>query len=142
MTKPTAPAPRPRRVKWLSRFAATLAAYLLCWAVAWAFAPAALNRWWAARHSPIGLDMADDAEPVEFRTGVPFRGAGFDYGPAFTPQGKWWCCVGRPWCPAPFVVASEVAWVNGPLAGYAGTVWFAWTPFGLAVVAERRVWVA
>ncbi len=124
MTKSTAPAALPRRAKWPRRFAATLAVYLLCWSVTWAFAPAALNRWWATQHSPTGIAMAGNAGPVEFRTGVPFKGQGFEYGPDFTPQGKWWCCVGRPWCPAPFVVASEVAWVNAPLSGYAGTMYF------------------
>lgn len=73
---------------------------------------------------------------------MPFTGAGFEYVPDFAPRGRWWRCVGRPWCPAPFVVASEVAWVDGPLSGYAGTVYFAWTPFGLVPVAERKVWVS
>jgi hypothetical protein len=137
--KPPAPS---RRATWLRRLVVVAAAYLLCWAVTWAFAPAALNRWWAAHHSPTGGDRPGHAEPVEFRTGVPFKGEGFEYGPDFSPQGKWWCCVGRPWCPAPFVVASEVAWVDGPLSGFAGTMWFVWTPFGLVPVHERRVWVA
>jgi hypothetical protein len=119
-----------------------VAAYLLCWAVTRAFAPAALNRWWAAHRNPTGGDFRGQPEPVEFRTGVPFRGEGFAYGPDFTPRGKWWCCIGRPWCPAPFIVAAEVAWADGPLSGFAGEVWFVWTPFGLVPVHERRVWVA
>jgi hypothetical protein len=86
--------------------------------------------------------LSGNPEPVEFRTGVPFKGEGFGYGPDFTPQGKWWRCVGRPWCPAPFVVASEVAWVDGTLSGFAGEVWFIWTPFGMIPVHERRVWVS
>jgi hypothetical protein len=119
-----------------------LAAYLFCWAITGVFAPDALNRWWAEHHSPTGLDFGGNAEPVEFRTGVPFKGEGFRYSPDFIPEGKWWCCVGRPWCPAPFVVASEVAWVDAPLSGFAGTVWFVWTPFGMIPVYHHRVWVA
>lgn len=137
------PIPRPRqfwRARWLRRLAAVIATYLLCWAVTWVFAPAALNRWWAAHHSPTGRDFWGREGPVEFRTGVPFNRSGSDYGPDFKPEGKWWCCVGRPWCPAPFVVASEVAWVNGPLSGYAGTVYFIWTPFGLDYLAQQMVW--
>jgi hypothetical protein len=73
---------------------------------------------------------------------VPFKGEKFEYGPDFTPQGKWWLCVGKPWCPALFVVASEVAQIEGPLSGFAGTVYFVWTPFGLIHVAEDSVWVS
>lgn len=134
---------RSRRARWLRRLTAAAAAYLLAWAATWAFAPAALNRWWAAHHSPTGYDLGGgNPSPVEFRTGVPFRGERFEYGPDFRPQGKWWCCVGRPWSPAPFVVASEVAWLDSPLSGFAGEVWFVWTPFGLIQVHERPVWVS
>jgi hypothetical protein len=130
--------------KWLKYSVAALGAYLLCWSITWAFAPAAMNRWWATHHSPMGRDLGGNAEPVEFRTGVPFKKGEkwFDYGPDFTPAGKWWCCVGQPSCPAPFVVASEVAWMNGPLSGYAGEVWFVWTPLGMIRVYERHVWAA
>jgi len=133
---------RSRRAKWLRRLAAVVVVYLLCWAITWALAPDALNRWWAMHHSPTGPAFAGDAESVEFRTGVAFAGEEFEYGPSPAPVAKWWCCVGRPWCPAPFVVASEVAWVDGPLSGFAGEVWFIWTPFGLIRVHERPVWVA
>jgi hypothetical protein len=133
---------RSRRAKWLRGLAAAVALYFLCWAATWVFAPAALNRWWATHHAPMGYDMAGNATPVEFRTGVPFKGEGFEYLPDFAPAAKWWCCVGEPWCPAPFVVASEVAWVDGSLSGFAGEVWFIWTPFGLVKIQVRRVWVA
>ena len=138
----TGPRPRSRRAKRLRRLAAAAVAYLLCWAVTWAFAPAALERWWATHHRSIGCDLAGHVAPVEFRTGVAFTGEGFGYGPSPVPKAKWWCCVGRPWCPVPFVVASEVAWVDGPLSGYAGRAWCVWTPFGLVPLAERKVWVA
>src|SRR4051812_29143936 len=101
--RPRSRPPRPRWARWLGRLAMVAVAYLLCWALTWALAPAALDLWWAAHHSPTGRDLRGNEEPVEFRTGVPFKGTGFGYGPDFTPQGKWWCCVGRPWCPAPFV---------------------------------------
>jgi hypothetical protein len=140
---PATDTPHPlRRRKWLRYSVVALGVYLLCWTITWAFAPAAINRRWGTHHSPIGGDFGGNAEPVEFRTGVPFKGERFDYGPDFTPAGKWWCCVGQPWCPAPFVVASEVAWVNGPLSGFAGEVWFVWTPFGMIPACERPVWVA
>jgi hypothetical protein len=129
--------PRTQRAKWLRRLAAAGVVYLLCWAVTWAFAPAALNRWWAAHHSRTGSDIRGNAEPVEFRTGVPFKGEGSDYRPDFTPKANWWYCIGRPWCPAPFIVASEVAWVDGELPAFAGEVWFIWTPFGMVPVYER-----
>jgi hypothetical protein len=90
----------------------------------------------------MGYDARGNEEPVEFHTGVPFRGAGLKYRPDFTPQGRWWCCVGQPWCPAPFVVAAEVAWVNAPLSGYAGTVYFIWTPFGMVRTYNQHVWFA
>ena len=134
--------PRSWRTRWLRPLAMAAATYLLCWAVTYAFAPAALNRWWAAHHNPTGRDFRGNAEPVEFRTGVPFKGEQHEYGPEFTPQANWWCCVGPPWCPAPFVVASEVAWVDGPTSGFAGKVWFIWTPFGMVQVYERMVWAS
>ncbi len=81
-------------------------------------------------------------EPVDFRTGIVLTGQGFHYGPHPVPVAKWWWYVGRPWCPAPFVVASEVAWVDAPLSGFAGEVWFIWTPFGMIQVYERAVWVS
>lgn len=132
------------RVRWLRRLAMAGATYLLCWAVTWVFAPAALNRWWAAHHNPTGHDMRGNADPVEFRTGVPFKVAEFGYWPDsdYIPQSRWWCCVGRPWCPTPFVVTSEVAWVDSPTSGFAGTIWFIWTPFGMVQLYEQTVWAA
>lgn len=130
------------RTKWFRRLAMVLTGYLLCWAITWMFAPEALNRWWASHHTPTGRDYRGNEEPVEFRTGMSFKGERFNYGPDFTPKGKWWCCVGHPWCPVPFVVASEIAWLDGPVSGYAGTIHFIWTPFGLVQVHEKHVWIS
>lgn len=138
----TKASPRSSRVMWLRRLAMVAAAYLVCWAITWIFAPAALDRWWDMHHRARGGDPPGPADRVEFRTGVRFKGEGFEYMPDFSPKGKWWCCVGRPWCPAPFVVASEVAWLYGALDGFAGDVWFIWTPFGMVPVYGHKVWSA
>lgn len=132
----------PRRRKWLRWLGVVVAVYLVCWAVTWALAPAAPNRWWArwAENRQLAGPLPwGGPEPVELHTGVTFRGQGLHYEPVFAPQGGQWCCVGRPWCPAPFVVASEVAWRTDPLAGFAGKVYFTWTPFGMVPIYERRV---
>src|SRR4051812_9932610 len=82
--EPRKRAPRSRPAKWLRRLAAAAAAYLLAWAATWAFAPAAVDRWWAAHHNPTGSDLGGgNPQPVEFRTGVHFRGERFEYGPDF-----------------------------------------------------------
>ncbi len=91
---------RSRWAKWLIR---GIALYLLCWAVTWALAPAALNRWWAEHHRPTTRDIRGNEEPVEFRTGVPFKGEKFEYGPDFTPPRKmvvlyWEALVSSPLC--------------------------------------------
>ena len=127
------------RRKWARRFCVVVLIYFTCWGVTWAFAPAALNRWWA---NHFAVSSADDAHEVEVLTDAAFTGHGLDFWPTPIPQSRWWCCVGKPRCPVPFVVGSDVVWINGRLSGFGGRVWFVWTPFGLVLVGEEREWLA
>ncbi len=61
--------------------------YLLCWGLTWAFAPAAVVRWWADQKATT-TDHMGNVVPVEFRAGSRFVGAGFNYWPAPIPESR------------------------------------------------------
>ncbi len=117
------------------------AGYLVCWGITWAFAPSALIRLYAA-HFSTTKDLKGNREPITFYANSRFAGQGLDFLPDPMPVDPHWCCVGKPWCPAPFLVTSDVVYTTGPLSAGASRGWFAWTPFGLIYLGEQKRWEA
>ncbi|WP_149114649.1 hypothetical protein [Limnoglobus roseus] len=107
----------------------------------WAFAPPALVQF-CAGHFSTTEDFKGNVEPIAFHPNARFTGQGLNFGPEPMPVDPHWCCVEKPWCPTPFVVVTNVATVSGPLSGWAGRVWFIWTPFGLIYIDDSPQWVA